>query len=142
MQNTEPMTAEDLEAIRATDSELFPDEVAAGVSREEIAHCSNVVGELADEQGLVVITAEVVKMLIRERAAARVQGITIAHNALRAGDHRAGRRLERGQRVRIHPGPEHSRTGIVSKADPSGTVLVNTGEYIEFIAAERLEPIP
>jgi len=82
------MTAEEIETIRMTNADLFPDEVAAGVTDEEINHCSNAVGELADEHGLVVVTADVIKLLIRERALARVD--PASH---RAGDHRAGRRL-------------------------------------------------
>jgi hypothetical protein len=84
-----PPPDQDLADLREdVNVDLYPDERAAGVSDEEIRHCVNAVGELADEQGLVVITPDVVKLLIRERALARVD--PASH---RAGDHRAGRRL-------------------------------------------------
>lgn len=55
---------------RASYEDLYGADLVASTTMEEIEHCAGAVCALADEQGLVVITPEVVKLLIRERAAA------------------------------------------------------------------------
>lgn len=48
-----------------------PPAVAVRSTPDERIYCENVVGELADEQGLVVITPAVVEMVVAQRASAR-----------------------------------------------------------------------
>lgn len=131
--DTTTMNIEDIDTIRMTTAELFPEEVAAGVGIEEIDHCAKVVGDLADAEGLVVVTTDVVKLLIRERAAARCA-------RLRYGDI-----VQPGARVRIHPEPSlepELPMGMVDKVGEGGRILVDMGDHYRDVYIERLELIP